>query len=123
MRWSRAVRVGSVFAVLCALVPAAEVAAQDDVVAARARAKALVARMTLDEKISQVHGGEGFPFVGFAGFTPAIERLGIPAFHLADGPNGVGGGATGVTAFPGGAIGGVDVGHGARAALRRRDGA
>jgi beta-glucosidase len=56
--------------------------------------------MTLDEKISQVHGTGFITGNGYTGFTPAISRLGVPAFYLADGPNGVGNGATGVTAFP-----------------------
>ena len=56
--------------------------------------------MTLDEKISLVHGTGFITGSGYTGFTPAIPRLGIPAFYLADGPNGVGNGATGVTAFP-----------------------
>ncbi|MFL5888898.1 MAG: glycoside hydrolase family 3 N-terminal domain-containing protein, partial [Solirubrobacteraceae bacterium] len=64
------------------------------------RAAALVRQMTLDEKISLVHGTGFITGNGYTGFTPAISRLGIPAFYLADGPNGVGNGAKGVTAFP-----------------------
>jgi beta-glucosidase len=66
---------------------------------AQQKASALVAQMTLDEKISLVHGDE-FGASGFAGHVPGIPRLGIPDLYLADGPNGVGDGATGVTAFP-----------------------
>jgi beta-glucosidase len=64
------------------------------------RAAALVRQMTLDEKISLVHGTGFITGNGYTGFTPAIPRLGIPAFYLADGPNGVGNGGKGVTAFP-----------------------
>jgi beta-glucosidase len=65
-----------------------------------ARARALLAQMTLDEKIAMVHG-PGFQLnAGFAGQVPGNERLGIPSLRLADGPNGVGNGAKGVTAFP-----------------------
>jgi beta-glucosidase len=65
-----------------------------------ARAAALLAEMTLDEKIATVHG-PGFQLnAGFAGTIPGNQRLGIPSLRLADGPNGVGNGATGVTAFP-----------------------
>ncbi len=64
------------------------------------RASALLARMTLDDKIALVHG-DGFKLgVGYAGHIPANERLGIPEMHLVDGPNGVGNGSKGVTAFP-----------------------
>ena len=66
---------------------------------AQQQASALVQQMTLDEKISLVHGDE-FGASGFAGHVPGIPRLGIPDLYLADGPNGVGDGATGVTAFP-----------------------
>src|SRR4051794_3700184 len=89
------VRAGVVLAL--AVVPA-QAAAQGGSPAARARA--LVAEMTLDEKISQLHGTGFITGDGYTGFTPAIGRLGIPAFYLADGPNGVGNGAKGVTAFP-----------------------
>jgi len=61
------------------------------------RARLLVARMALDEKIAMVHG-VGFAFnQGYAGAVPANSRLGIPALYLADSPVGVGNGSTGVT--------------------------
>ena len=63
------------------------------------RAWTLVGQLTEDEKISLVHG-DSFGSPGFAGHVPGIPRLGIPDLYLADGPNGVGDGATGVTAFP-----------------------
>ena len=85
-------------ALICALLPAAGAAAHRRDPAGRAQA--LVGQMTLDQKISQVHGTGFITGGGYTGFTPAIPSLGIPAFYLADGPNGVGNGATGVTAFP-----------------------
>jgi beta-glucosidase len=64
------------------------------------RVEALLGRMTLEEKLALVHG-DGFKRdAGYAGHIPANERLGIPEIFLADGPNGVGNGSTGVTAFP-----------------------
>ena len=57
-----------------------------------ARAKQIVARMTLDEKIKELHGihdATGYRMV------PGIPRLGIPDFHMTNGPAGVGpGGAS-----------------------------
>lgn len=74
--------------------------AQDRYVGARHRAEQLVAQMALDEKIQMVHGIGFLRNAGFAGRVAGIPRLGIPDLVLADGPNGVGNGATGVTAFP-----------------------
>src|SRR3954470_18957896 len=74
--------------------------AQDRYRAARQRASALVKQMTLDEKLQLVHGTGFVPNAGYAGHVAGIPRLGIPDLFLADGPNGVGNGATGVTAFP-----------------------
>jgi len=72
--------------------------AQEDPVA---RAKALVAQMTLDEKIEQVHGVHNdtqFRMV------PGIPHLGIPDFHITNGPAGAGPGGAGTqvpaTALP-----------------------
>ncbi|HZP06744.1 MAG TPA: glycoside hydrolase family 3 N-terminal domain-containing protein [Terracidiphilus sp.] len=56
------------------------------------RAKQLVAKMTLDEKITELHGihdETGYRMV------PGVPRLGIPALHITNGPAGVGpGGAS-----------------------------
>jgi beta-glucosidase len=46
------------------------------------RADALLARMTLEEKIDYLGGADNF-------YVRAIKRLGLPAFHMADGPFGV----------------------------------
>src|SRR3954467_15678611 len=101
MRRSGVVRAGVALALVCGALPAANAVAQPGGGGDPAsRARALVGRMTLDEKISQVHGTGFITGNGYTGFTPSIPRLGIPAFYLADGPNGVGNGATGVTAFP-----------------------
>jgi beta-glucosidase len=101
MRFSRLLRAGLALALVSVAMPTAGAAAWGGRGGgAAARARALVRQMTLDEKISLVHGTGFITGDGYTGFTPAIPRLGIPAFYLADGPNGVGNGATGVTAFP-----------------------
>ena len=46
------------------------------------RAKALISRMTLDEKIGMIHGAHLFQ-------TKGVERLGIPPLTMSDGPMGV----------------------------------
>ena len=81
--------------------PAAEAPATGGISWADAQRQAdgLVSQLTLDEKISLVHG-DTFGPPGFAGHVPGIPRLGIPDLYLSDGPNGVGNGNTGVTAFP-----------------------
>jgi len=56
---------------------------------------ALIARMTLEEKIQMVHGVHRR---GFIGYVPAIPHLGIPELALTDGPAGVRHGPG--TAFP-----------------------
>ncbi len=57
------------------------------------RADLVIEQMTLDEKISLVHGLEG-PVaqqhsLGGAGYVPGIPRLGIPALQMTDGRSGV----------------------------------
>ena len=99
-----------VLAALAATVLLVSVAGQARAAAARpwmdtgqspqTRAQRLLVQMTLDEKITMLHG-DGFAFnAGYAGHVPANTQLGIPDLYLSDGPNGVGNGSTGVTAFP-----------------------
>jgi beta-glucosidase len=68
------------------------------------RAGDVLSRMTLDEKLSLVHGSLTAPtgIVGpvYAGLIPAIDRLCIPQLGLLDGPVGVGDGLTGGTQLP-----------------------
>jgi beta-glucosidase len=71
------------------------VAASPAVPAVDARVDALIARMTLEEKIQLLHGENRR---GFIGYVPAIPRLGIPELALTDGPAGVRHGPG--TAFP-----------------------
>ena len=57
------------------------------------RADLVVEQMTLDEKITLVHGVEG-PLaqqhsLGGAGYVPGVPRLGIPALQMTDGRSGV----------------------------------
>lgn len=62
----------------------------------------LLAQMTLDEKLSMLHGAEDpDPAIGLdaAGYVPGIPRLGIPPLRLADGPAGIRTQAT-ATALP-----------------------
>jgi beta-glucosidase len=56
-----------------------------------ARVARLLAQMTLDEKISLLHGAPENPATdqGEAGYLPGVPRLGIPPLRFADGPPGV----------------------------------
>ncbi|MFE6281513.1 beta-glucosidase [Streptomyces sp. NPDC057877] len=53
------------------------------------RVDKLLARLTLDEKISLLHGATDPAQLGQAGYVPGVKRLGIPPLRLADGPAGV----------------------------------
>ncbi|MGW7236296.1 beta-glucosidase [Streptomyces sp. NPDC054804] len=53
------------------------------------RVERLIARLTLDEKISLLHGTTDPGSLGQAGYVPGVPRLGIPPLRLADGPAGV----------------------------------
>ncbi|MDT0614629.1 beta-glucosidase family protein [Streptomyces lancefieldiae] len=56
------------------------------------RVRGLVAKMTLDEKISFVHwttGPVGGPTMTGIGYLPGVPRLGIPELRTADGPVGI----------------------------------
>ena len=52
----------------------------------------LIDKMTLEEKVSMVHGASGQDKDGldYAGYLPGIERLGIPSLGLCNGPSGAG---------------------------------
>ena len=52
-----------------------------------ARARKLVSQMTLEEKITELHGIQDDVYFRY---VPPIPRLGIPAFHIANGPAGIG---------------------------------
>ncbi|MFI9066206.1 glycoside hydrolase family 3 protein [Streptomyces sp. NPDC053429] len=57
-----------------------------------ARVRALVAQMTLDEKLSFVHwtaGPAGGPLAKGVGYLPGVPRLGVPPLQVSDGPTGV----------------------------------
>ncbi len=56
-----------------------------------ARVDKLLNEMTLDEKISMLHGAQESPstYQGQAGFLPGIPRLGISPMRFSDGPPGV----------------------------------
>lgn len=53
------------------------------------QARALIRQMSLDEKISLVHGARDPEEIGQAGYWPGVPRLGIPPLRFADGPCGV----------------------------------
>ena len=61
------------------------------VVTGNARVDELISKMTLEEKVSMIHG-QPEPDVtnqGQAGYIPGIPRLGIPSVRFTDGPHGV----------------------------------
>jgi beta-glucosidase len=64
------------------------------------RADLLLKQMTLDEKITMVHGVDPMPLKGYVGYVPPNPRLGIPALRLADGRAAVGNGAHDITLLP-----------------------
>ena len=56
-----------------------------------ARARSIVSRMTLDEKIAQVHGIRDAQYFRY---VPGVKRLGIPPLRITNGPAGVGHGGS-----------------------------
>src|SRR6185437_11069165 len=61
------------------------------VVTGDARVDKLLSQMTLQEKITLIHGTQEDPKVyqGQAGYLAGVPRLGIPGLRFADGPPGV----------------------------------
>jgi beta-glucosidase-like glycosyl hydrolase len=66
----------------------------------KAAAAEMIKKMTLEEKVTLLHGGKNPGQAGYVGNTPSIERLGIPALNLNDGPQGFRSGGT--TCWPSG---------------------
>ncbi|HEX7339299.1 MAG TPA: glycoside hydrolase family 3 C-terminal domain-containing protein [Rhodanobacteraceae bacterium] len=64
------------------------------------RVDQLLGRMTLDQKLKELHGGQGFNSRGYAGELPGIPSLCIPALTFQDGPGGAGDGFNDVTQLP-----------------------
>src|SRR3974390_1737130 len=70
------------------------------------RSNLLIKEMTLDEKVTLMHGmnktngQDTTDLIGYAGYVPPNLRLGIPALRLADGRAGVGNKAENVTLLP-----------------------
>src|SRR5437660_593462 len=71
-----------------ALVPATGPFAHAASQTPESRAEAIVAQMTLDQKISQVHGVGLMNADGMRHIDP-IPALGIPGLYITNGPNGV----------------------------------
>lgn len=100
LRTFRAVLLAPLLVGFCASAPAQQ-ATRIPHAQAASRAKALVSRMSLDEKIAQLHG---FRDKDHYRVVPGLARLGIPELHVTNGPAGVGPGGAGsqkpATALP-----------------------
>ena len=90
LRWMLGAAACTVLAIACAKAAGATDAARgasrplylDPRAPLEARVSDLLGRLTLDEKIALMAGGSSFG-------TAPVPRLGIPALHFSDGPNGV----------------------------------
>jgi beta-glucosidase len=87
LRVAVAAMLGFVLALSAGLAPAQSV----PVVTGDARVDKLLSQMTLNEKLTLIHGTQEDPAVyqGQAGYLAGIPRLGIPGLRFADGPPGV----------------------------------
>jgi len=81
----------ALLATVCAIASLAVAQSKVPVVTGNARVDKLLSKMTLEEKITLIHGTGEPPseFQGQAGYMAGIPRLGIPSLRLADGPPGV----------------------------------
>ncbi len=73
------------------ILPAITAAQSIPVVTGDARVDKLLSEMTLEEKLTLIHGTQEDPKVyqGQAGYLAGVPRLGIPGLRFADGPPGV----------------------------------
>ncbi|MFD7296241.1 beta-glucosidase [Streptomyces sp. NPDC059897] len=53
------------------------------------RVESLLGKLTLDEKLTFLHGAQDPDDLGQAGYIPGVPRLAVPPLRLADGPAGV----------------------------------
>lgn len=70
-----------------------------DAAAVEQRVDGLVATMTLEQKIAEMHGLQSATIDGLY-YSGGDDALGIPVFKMVDGPRGVSAGAGAATAFP-----------------------
>ncbi|MGD2068485.1 MAG: glycoside hydrolase family 3 C-terminal domain-containing protein [Gemmatimonadota bacterium] len=84
------VSLGSVLVLAAGLLPTSLTAQVTPTTeSASERIEGLVAAMTLDEKVSLLHGVRDPESLGQAGYIPGVPRLGIPPLRLSDGPAGI----------------------------------
>lgn len=93
------------FSILCLLIVSSVDSRSPWPDAPRARARALIPALTLEEKVSILSGlnanyGKSGAVSPYVGYTPGVARLNIPPLNWEDGPQGVADGVQGVTAFP-----------------------
>ena len=88
---SRATKHTLIAVALFAIPAAVSLAQSIPVVTGDARVDKLLSEMTLEEKLTLIHGTHEDPSVyqGQAGYLAGIPRLGIPGLRFADGPPGV----------------------------------
>ncbi len=85
------IALGAVFALAVMAIGVAAAAQSVPVVTGDARVDKLLSQMTLEEKLTLIHGTHEDPkdYQGQAGYLAGIPRLGIPGLRFADGPPGV----------------------------------
>ncbi len=93
MQITRALRtaISAVLGIVLALGASSATGQNVPVVTGDARVDKLLSQMTLNEKLTLIHGTQEDPAVyqGQAGYLAGIPRLGIPGLRFADGPPGV----------------------------------
>jgi beta-glucosidase len=84
-------RTSSILSILAVFASIVTMAQSVPVVTGDARVDKLLSQMTLQEKLTLIHGTQEDPKVyqGQAGYLAGVPRLGIPGLRFADGPPGV----------------------------------